>query len=298
MEQVNKVVAQNTQMLKSLSYDEWQLQRRETNLDILASKLTKLGLKVNSDQLKMNTWLQMAAIDYIESVEMCQNCTNPSTCPQRSKGMKLRIDFERADLTVTACEKYRKYKMTCKLKSTLETAKIGDVFRTVTLDSLDDRRRAKAKQIVEDGTWAFIYGDSGVGKTHLAVAILQETIKQNKSGLFCVVPTLMNELRRLMLKDHDAFYDMLNKVMSCDVLLLDDLGAEKATGKTAEWLYLIINDRYINSRQTLITSNLDLNNIVNQLGIQGSRITSRIMGKSELVKLGGKDRRMIKEGAE
>lgn len=277
-----------------LSFEEWQRQRQEPRPKELSDELARLGIKVTTEELAESNWLQIAVLDYIDSAKKCLNCKSAKDCTQDSKGMKLDIDIKRGILTVKPCDKYNRYKHSCELKNTLETAKISSVCKHMTLNSYEDgdKRKALAESIADSGRWLFAYGSAGVGKTHMAVAILQELLNRDKSGLFCTTPTLMNELRRLTFKDSNAFYELLDKVLNCDVLLLDDLGAEKATDKVGEWLYLIINDRYLNNRQTLITSNLSLDEITAQLGMQGSRITSRIVGKAEVIKLGGADRRM------
>jgi len=79
------------------------------------------------------------------------------------------------------------------------------------------------------------------------------------------------------------------EICSVPVLLLDDIGAEKASEWVKQTLYLIIDNRYGNMKKTFITSNLTLNQISNQLD---DRISSRIAGMSNTIRMQGKDRRL------
>lgn len=263
----------------------------------LAKQAKNLGIHITAKEIDDNQWLRDAVEEYIESADKCAKCTSAEQCSQKSKGVMLDIDVKRASISVKPCPKYEQYKLACKMQQTHDAAKISNDYKRMTLGSMDDNRVNKARDVIDRGQWLFAYGGTGTGKTHMAVAILQDLLEKGQSGLFCVVPSLMNELRKLIMGDSGKFYKLIDDLTSCDVLVLDDLGAEKATDKSGEWLYMIINERYISNKRTLITSNLDLVEISDQLGSQGSRIASRIAGKANVVKLGGKDRRMIKEGA-
>lgn len=100
-------------------------------------------------------------------------------------------------------------------------------------------------------------GPCGVGKTHLAVAIIRELIK--KKGISC----LFYDFRDL-LKEIQASYNpqsqtseisVLGPVLKTEVLLLDELGATKVTDWMRDTLTYIINSRYNENLITLITSN-------------------------------------------
>ncbi|MEW5800513.1 MAG: ATP-binding protein [bacterium] len=100
-------------------------------------------------------------------------------------------------------------------------------------------------------------GSCGVGKTHLAVAIVRELIE--KKG----IPCLFYDFRDL-LKEIQASYDqqsqiselsILEPVLSAEVLLLDELGAAKVTDWMRDTLTYILNTRYNEDLSTLITSN-------------------------------------------
>ena len=92
----------------------------------------------------------------------------------------------------------------------------------------------------------------GTGKSHLAVAILY---KANRRGLFVNVPMLLKRLRDYYRGEGLKEYALTGELFEIPVLVLDDLGAERMTGWVEETLYLIINERYMQRRPTIITTN-------------------------------------------
>ena len=109
----------------------------------------------------------------------------------------------------------------------------------------------------DEGLGLLLSGDSGVGKTHLAVSVLRELVeKKGARGQFWDFHELIREIK--------ASYDpetkttelqVLEPVVETDVLLLDDLGAWKMTDWMNDTLFYILNSRYLARRPTLITTN-------------------------------------------
>ena len=111
--------------------------------------------------------------------------------------------------------------------------------------------------VVECGL--LILGPCGVGKTHLAVAVLRELIdKRHVKGLFY-------DFRELLKKIQNSYNpisrttetEILEPVLNCEVLALDDLGAERPTEWVRDTFAYIINSRYNQKLATLITSNFE-----------------------------------------
>lgn len=117
-------------------------------------------------------------------------------------------------------------------------------------------------------------GKVGTGKTHIAVSILKEVIEKGFTGLYWNVPELFLELRRRMDdKSEENEFDLFDQARRVDLLVLDDLGAERTSDYVLDRLYVLINGRYQNDNATIITTNQPMHELAKSVN---PRITSRI----------------------
>lgn len=122
--------------------------------------------------------------------------------------------------------------------------------------------------------WLLLTGPRGCGKTHFAVAIAGERLRQGSQVFFAFVPTLLDHLRATFSPDSPVGYDELfEQINSVPLLVLDDLGAESSTVWAEEKLYQIVVHRHEARLPTIITSASSLN----ELEDAKSRIASRLV---------------------
>lgn len=104
--------------------------------------------------------------------------------------------------------------------------------------------------------WLILFGNYGVGKTHLAAAIANEALRRHFRVLFAIVPDLLDHLRSTFGPSSEVAYDdRFETIRTVPLLVLDDLGTENTTPWAREKLFQIINYRYNDALPTVITSN-------------------------------------------
>ena len=129
----------------------------------------------------------------------------------------------------------------------------GDTQRTAHQRAV---RLVEQFPVVEKGL--LFHGDAGVGKTHLAVALMREAIvRKGARAIFYEVRELLKLVRDTYRDSTEmSELDVLKPVLEAELLVLDDLGAERRTEWVDETIGLVINTRYSERRLTIITSNL------------------------------------------
>lgn len=141
----------------------------------------------------------------------------------------------------------------------------------------------------EAGKGLYFCGGVGTGKTHLAVAVMNEVIRKEKvPSLFVTVPELLDNMRGAYNKPGRDLDEWMDSVQNAELLLLDDLGAERPSEWVKERLFVIINHRYREELPTIFTSNIGPKELAAQLG---ERTASRVISMCEGVELEGPDYR-------
>jgi DNA replication protein DnaC len=101
-----------------------------------------------------------------------------------------------------------------------------------------------------------LIGPCGVGKTHLAVAALQQVLLRGHSGLFYDYRELLKEIQASYNPDNPSTeMGVLEPVLTAEILLLDDLGSSKPSLWALETVGHILNTRYNENRVTVLTTN-------------------------------------------
>lgn len=140
-----------------------------------------------------------------------------------------------------------------------------------------------------------LMGLPGVGKTHLAVAMLRECIKKGGTGRFYTMIDLLAALRSTYAgQDGPSESAVLSDFTEADVVVLDELGRERATEWRDEMLHLVVNARYSNRLPTIFTTNYDVGEIDDPDSLQvrvGLRVYSRLQEMCESLLLDGADYR-------
>lgn len=141
----------------------------------------------------------------------------------------------------------------------------------------------------DSGRGMYFCGDVGTGKTHLAVAVMHELIHRKRvPSLFVTVPELLDNIRETYNVPGRNIDEWMDAVRNAEFLLLDDLGAERASEWVRERIFVIVNHRYREELPTLFTSNVGPKDLAAQLG---ERTASRIIEMCDWISLEGDDYR-------
>lgn len=135
------------------------------------------------------------------------------------------------------------------------------------------------------GCGLLMLGKTGLGKTHLSLAIANEVIKKGFSVVYNSAPELMRQLEKESFGRADT--DTMQLITACDLLILDDLGAEMKSDRYISMLYEIINARQNRQTPMIINSNLTADEIKNRYQ---DRIWSRLFSLNVLLFCGSDNR--------
>lgn len=168
-----------------------------------------------------------------------------------------------------------------------------------------DQKHKKALEAFRKGKSLLLLGPCGNGKTHLAIVLTQEWLADKLSlndkgrllvphhrAKFVSVPELLMEIkaswdeRENTRTENEA--EIMKRYSQAPLLVLDDLGAERPSEWSRSVLYNIINRRYLDCLQTIVTTNLTHDDLA---GFD-DRIASRLCEMGEVMDLGEKDWRV------
>lgn len=139
-----------------------------------------------------------------------------------------------------------------------------------------------------------LFGAPGLGKTHLSAAIAREVSGEGWSVVYDTAAHVFErfEMQKFGREEGDEVSSDVERVLNCDLLILDDLGTEMTTAFVQSALYQIVNTRLLEKRSTIISTNLSPEKIAQRYTPQ---IASRIEGEYQVLPFVGEDIRKLKK---
>ena len=154
--------------------------------------------------------------------------------------------------------------------------------------------RKYAQNFHTDSGNLFFAGPTGLGKTFLSACIARAVADR---GYSVVYETAIHMFTDLELEKFTQYSEenrgLSRKYLSCDLLIIDDLGSEMTTQFTVSALYHVINTRMMENKATIISTNMS-DTVLDQR--YSPQIASRIQGTYRVVKFAGQDIRCMKNG--
>lgn len=290
-----------------------------SNLDAMLKKDYATAVKnpefkklVNALKIKENV-----AYKYTSKLERtvcelnnCSNCKSLHTCQNKVEGTVYypTIKDEKLEFNYVAC-KYKKkdIKQKEEIKSKffempydIKMAKMSNIEINSTRAKIikwinkfyDDFKSDKQTKGL------YLSGSFGSGKTYILSALLNELSKLNYSCIIVYYPELLRSIKESF--NSDDYNERINEIKKCDLLLLDDIGAETTTPwNRDEILGTILQYRMDNKKATFFTSNLNLKELENHFitsnkdeeVIKARRIMERVKYLTDELELIGENKR-------
>lgn len=232
--------------------------------------------------------------------EACERCTGLEACGSDPVGYETvlsRSSHGAPHFAIRPCQRRVQYEEMMRSEALLASSRIPHSLRAKSYRGFDPAEnemaaRVAAEIIRDDRRKGVVYyGPTGVGKTHLAAAILNNRILSGRTGIYATVPELMDDLRSAMRTN--TIEEARAAIIETNLLFLDDMGTENPSEFVVEEMFKIINGRLLRSKQIIATTNLSPDGFRERYaGVGGSRIVSRLYEACEWVEVSGRDRRL------
>jgi len=249
---------------------------------IIALKTPKFKALVNKFKLTAEVGMKYTSKleRVVSELKNCENCSSLLECKNEVNGCVYypKKTEDSLDFNFVTCkyknaliekEKLNKSKF-FGLSNDLKNASMADI------DDVDFKKRSnviKALKEFYDGfpknkKGLYLHGSFGSGKTFLVSCLLNELAKKDYKTVLIYYPELLNRLKSTFDNTDESYAYLLNEVKQCDLLLIDDIGAETVTNWSRdEILGTILQYRMENNLSTFITSNLTLDELETHLSI-------------------------------
>lgn len=225
--------------------------------------------------------------DYLAPIYTCSRCRDTGTfegewCECFNKILNTAAAEDLNSHSPLRLSSFESFKLD--LYPTAIDPEIGETPRNIMLTNYEECKRF-ADEFNGRGYGLFMMGNTGLGKTHLSLAIANEVIKKGYCVIYGSVPELLRRLDKEQFRNAEG--DTMELVTDCELLILDDLGAENNTDRYTSLLYEMINARQSRSLPMIINTNLEMPQIKARYQ---DRLWSRLFSMNVLIFCGDDNR--------
>lgn len=295
---------------------ELSAERKRFELETISPELKEINYKISRAGLDVLKAIGNGAqgINYVEQL-VKQNLEFQAKRKEILKGLGLSVDALDVHYTCSVCEdtgikdghycecfkalvKQFQYENLCSCAPAKDST-----FENFRLDYYTDEAHDRMEQIYNYcKTWAddfdrnansiLMYGETGLGKTHLSLAIANDVVKKGYTVLYTSASNIFNKLEKESFGRLKSDESPEEAVLNCDLLILDDLGAEFTKQYVVAELYNIVNTRILSGLPTIISTNLFYEEIGDRYN---PRVYSRLIGNYQMLEFIGSDIRQLKD---
>ena len=204
-------------------------------------------------------------MDVYRSRQLCVGCEGLFACRQKSKGQRLDLTsngvlMEEIEYCSFAMEERRRKALLQKYRYCDVTLNLADIdLNNITYTDDQKQLYLRLAAILHEMTdkGLYIYGDLGVGKTYLCVALANSLVKKGKKVAFVKVSNFFNEMKSYFGSNSEMIDKNINILKKAEYLFLDDIGSEAVSEFVRDdILFRVLDYRLENRLMTIFTSNL------------------------------------------
>ena len=239
-----------------------------------ASLVNKLKL---SDEVGMKYTTKLEHT--IENLKNCENCKCLNECKNEVNGCVYYPEKkdDKLDFNYVACKYKNKYIEESKINKSF-TLGISNEIKNASMSEIDinDKKRVELIKWLKNfydeypnsKKGLYLHGSFGSGKTYLVAALLNELAKKNYKTVIMYYPEMLSRLKSTFDSTVESYNEVFDKIKTCDILLIDDIGAETVTNWSRdEILGTILQYRMEHELSTFLTSNLTIEELETHLSL-------------------------------
>ncbi len=236
-------------------------------------------------------------IDYMEPEYTCSHCRD--TAFVEKKGKTVYCDCFLKLLIECSCDEINK--LSPLSLSTFDTFSLDYYPYDSNADGVSPYARMSkilnycknyAKSFSGEGKSILMRGATGLGKTHLSLAIANEVLQKGYYAVYVSAPSILSKLESTHFSYNNGEEEhLIQTLVDCDLLIIDDLGTEFLTPFSKTTIYNIFNNRLLKRKPMIINTNLTVRELQD---VYSQRFVSRIIGECDRLDFIGKDIRAQK----
>lgn len=260
-------------------------------------KLSQISLTLQKNQAEVLTE-NGYPLDYMEPKFVCSECKDTAYVEKDGKTIYCKCFLEL--LKKCACDEINK--LSPLSLSTFNTFKLEYYPNELTSEGVSAYLRMSkilnycrnyAKEFNGTGRSILMRGATGLGKTHLSLAIANEVLQSGYYAVYVSAPSVLSKLENAHFNYDNAEEENLMQTLSdCDLLIIDDLGTEFATQYTKAAIYNIFNNRLLKNKPVIINTNMTIRELE---ATYSQRFVSRVMSECDKLDFIGRDIRAMKK---
>lgn len=229
---------------------------------------------------------------HLDDAPVCPNCggngyIGSAMCPCLQELCRQEQQLELSRLT-TGAERFDTFRLDFYSANT--DSRYGASPRLIMSKNFDYCKRYAENFAHGSGNLLFV-GNTGLGKTFLSACIANAVAEQGFSVAYESAPHLIAKLEKARFNPQEDSQAQVQKYNDCDLLIIDDLGTEMPGNFVTAALYSLLNDRLLNEKSTIISTNLNIDEIAQRYSPQ---IASRLQGGFKALTFVGEDIRVLK----